>query len=133
MRVRKVIVCDDEPAILESVSFVVREEGYDVRTAEDGDECLRLIHAEPPDLVLLDVMMPGKSGFDLCREIKMQEATRHTYVILLTAAGRDRDMKDGYDSGADEYITKPFSPRALRRRLHEILDKPDDSPSVENG
>lgn len=119
---KKVLVCDDEPSILESVSFIVREEGYEPIAAEDGEECLRLLRSELPQLVVLDVMMPGRTGFEICREIKQDAATRDIYVILLTAMGQERDVEDGYQSGADEYITKPFSPRALRRRLHEVLD-----------
>ena len=123
MREKKVLICDDEPYILESVSFIVKEEGYEVLTAEDGNEGLRLLRSERPDLVLLDIMMPGKTGFEVCREVKADKSMCSTYVILLTAMGQDRDMEDGYQSGADEYITKPFSPRALRRRLHELLDE----------
>ena len=120
---KKVLICDDEPYILESVSFIVREEGYQVITANDGEQGLQLLRSEKPDLVLLDVMMPGKTGFDVCREVKADHNMCGTYVILLTAMGQDRDMEDGYQSGADEYMTKPFSPRSLRRRLHELLDE----------
>jgi DNA-binding response OmpR family regulator len=120
---KKVLICDDEPYILESVSFIVREEGYQVLTAGDGEQALEVLSSERPDLVLLDIMMPGKSGFDVCRELKADESMRGTYVILLTAMGQDRDMEDGYQSGADEYMTKPFNPRSLRRRLHELLDE----------
>ena len=120
---KKVLICDDEPYILESVSFIVREEGYQVLTAGDGEQALQVLSSERPDLVLLDIMMPGKSGFEVCRELKADESMRGTYVILLTAMGQDRDMEDGYQSGADEYMTKPFSPRSLRRRLHELLDE----------
>jgi DNA-binding response OmpR family regulator len=123
VREKKVLICDDEPYILESVSFIVKEEGYQVLTAEDGNEGLRLLRSERPDLVLLDIMMPGKTGFEVCREVKADTSMCSTYVILLTAMGQDRDMEDGYQSGADEYITKPFSPRSLRRRLHELLDE----------
>jgi DNA-binding response OmpR family regulator len=119
---KTVLVCDDEPAIRESVSFIVSQEGYEALTAEDGDEGLRVLRGSEPQLVLLDVMMPGRTGFELCREIKAADATRNTYVILLTAAGQERDRADGYESGADEYMTKPFSPRMLRQKLHEVLD-----------
>jgi DNA-binding response OmpR family regulator len=119
---KKVLVCDDELYILESVSFVVRQEGYDVLTAEDGNQGLLLFREEHPDLVLLDVMMPGRTGYEVCREIKSDKRSSGTYVILLTAMGQERDVEDGYRSGADEYITKPFSPRFLRKRLHELLD-----------
>ncbi|MCU1293733.1 MAG: response regulator [Bryobacterales bacterium] len=119
---KKVLVCDDEPYILESVSYVVREEGYDVLTAEDGNQGLSVFRAEHPDLVLLDVMMPGMTGLEICREIKRDELSCGAYVILLTAMGQERDIEDGYQSGADEYMTKPFSPRFLRKRLHQLLD-----------
>jgi DNA-binding response OmpR family regulator len=119
---KKVLVCDDELYILESVSFVVRQEGYDVLTAEDGNQGLLLFREEHPDLVLLDVMMPGRTGYEVCREIKSDKRSSGTYVILLTAMGQERDVEDGYRSGADEYMTKPFSPRFLRKRLHELLD-----------
>ncbi|MGH9632167.1 MAG: response regulator transcription factor [Bryobacteraceae bacterium] len=121
---KKVLVCDDELYILESVSYVVREEGYDVLTAEDGEEGLRLIREQSPDLVLLDIMMPKKDGLQVCKEIKSILNARGPYVILLTAMGQESDMEDGYQSGADEYMTKPFSPRILRKRLHELLDSP---------
>jgi two-component system, OmpR family, alkaline phosphatase synthesis response regulator PhoP len=119
---KKVLVCDDEPYILESVSYVVREEGYNVITAEDGGEALRLAKAELPDLILLDIMMPTKNGFEVCRELKSDPATRGTYIVLLTAMGQERDEQEGFQCGADEYMTKPFSPRNLRKRLHELLD-----------
>jgi DNA-binding response OmpR family regulator len=119
---KKVLVCDDEPYILESVSYVVREEGYDVLTAEDGNQGLSVFRAERPDLVLLDVMMPGRTGLEICREIKSDELSCGAYIILLTAMGQERDIEDGYQSGADEYMTKPFSPRFLRKRLHQLLD-----------
>ena len=119
---KQVLVCDDELYILESVSYVVKEEGYEVLTAEDGEEALRLARSTRPDLILLDIMMPGKDGFAVCRELKSDPATRETYIILLTAMGQERDMEQGYQCGADEYMTKPFSPRGLRKKLHELLD-----------
>jgi DNA-binding response OmpR family regulator len=122
MMPKTVLVCDDELYILESVSFVVRQEGYNVITAEQGDVGLRLARENDPQVVLLDIMMPGKNGFEVCRELKADPHTRDIYVILLTAMGQERDMDEGYRSGADEYMTKPFAPRSLRKRLHELLD-----------
>lgn len=119
---KKVLVCDDELYILESVSYVVREEGYDVIAAEDGEEGLRLAQSEKPDLALLDVMMPKRNGFEVCRDLKADPLTRSIYIILLTAMGQERDIDEGYQSGADEYMTKPFSPRNLRKKLHDLLD-----------
>ena len=119
---KKVLSCDDEPYILEAVSHVVQQEGYAALTARDGEEALNLARSEMPDLMLLDIMMPKKQGFEVCRELKSDAATRGIYIIMLTAMGQERDMERGYECGADEYMTKPFSPRALRKRLHELLD-----------
>lgn len=119
---KKVLVCDDELYILESVTFVVREEGYTVFSAEDGEQALQIAKTELPNLILLDIMMPKRNGFDVCRELKSNPATHQIYIVLLTAMGQERDVEEGYQSGADEYMTKPFSPRSLRKRLHELLD-----------
>jgi len=119
---KKVLVCDDELYILEAVGHVVREEGYGVLTAENGEDALRLVRAELPDLIVLDVSMPQKDGNAVCRELKSDPATREIHIIVLTAKGQERDMAESYKCGADEYMTKPFSPRALRKRLHELLD-----------
>ena len=119
---KTVLVCDDEQYILEALSYVIRNEGYEVLTAEDGEEGLRLARERKPALLFLDVMMPVKNGFELCRELKSDPAMSDTYVIFLTAMGQERDVEQGRRSGGNEYITKPFDPRALRRRLHELLD-----------
>lgn len=121
---KKVLVCDDEPHILEAVAFVARKEGYTVLTAEDGEAALRVARAEKPGLVLLDLNMPIKSGYQVCEEIKSDPELRTTHVIMLTAKGQDSDRARGVAAGADEYITKPFSPRKLRARLVEILGAP---------
>jgi len=118
---KKVLICDDEPHILESVAYVARKEGYLVLTAQDGETALRIAKDERPGLVLLDLNMPVKSGYQVCEEIKSDPQTRGTYVIMLTAKGQDSDRAKGVAAGADEYITKPFSPRKLRLRLTEIL------------
>ena len=119
---KTVLVCDDEPYILESISYVVREEGYNVLTAEDGEDALRMARGELPDAIILDVSMPKKDGNTVCRELKSDPATRGIYIVVLTAKGQERDMQESYQCGADEYMTKPFSPRSLRKRLHELLD-----------
>ena len=118
---KKILICDDEPHILESVAYVARKEGYVVLTAENGEEALRLARAERPGLMLLDLNMPLKSGYQVCEEIKSDPDTRGIYVIMLTAKGQESDRAKGVAAGADEYITKPFSPRKLRQRLTEIL------------
>jgi len=118
---KKVLICDDEPHILESVAYVARKEGYTVLTAENGADAIALARSERPGLVLLDLNMPIKSGYQVCEEIKGDPEMRSTYVILLTAKGQESDRAKGEAAGADEYITKPFSPRKLRQRMSEIL------------
>ena len=120
---KKVLICDDEPFILESVKHVVKREGYETITAEDGLKGVELAKSEIPDLMILDVMMPGKTGYEVCKIIKDNSTTRGIFVIILTARGQELDEKLGLEAGADEYMTKPFSPRKLRQRLHEILDQ----------
>ena len=119
---KKVLICDDEPYIRESVSYVARDEGYEVLTAEDGEEALRLAREQLPDLIFLDLMMPRLNGFQVCEALKSDAATRGIHVIILTARGQEIDRDRGKDVGAEEYLTKPFSPRKLRQRMHEVLD-----------
>ena len=119
---KKVLICDDEPYIRESVSYVARDEGYEVLTAEDGEEALRLAREQLPDLIFLDLMMPRLNGFQVCEALKSDAATQGIHVIILTARGQEIDRDRGKDVGAEEYLTKPFSPRKLRQRMHEVLD-----------
>jgi two-component system alkaline phosphatase synthesis response regulator PhoP len=126
---KRVLVCDDEPYILQVVGHVVREEGYVVFTAENGEEALRIARTELPDLMILDISMPKKDGNAVCRELKSDPATRGIHIIVLTAKGQERDMVETLECGADEYMTKPFSPRGLRKRLHELLDSIHDADS----
>jgi len=119
---KTVLVCDDEPYILESVSYVVREEGYNVLTAESGEDALRVARSAPPDLIILDISLPRQDGHAVCRELKAGASTGRIYIIVLTAKGQEHDMRESRRCGADEFVTKPFSPRKLRKRLHEVLD-----------
>jgi CheY-like chemotaxis protein len=119
---KKVMVCDDDLHVIETVGHVAREEGYEVISAEDGEEGLRLAREQLPDVLFLDVMMGDTDGLEVCRELKSNPATRHIYVILLTAMGQTSDAESGYCAGADEYMTKPYAPRSLRKKLHELLD-----------
>jgi DNA-binding response OmpR family regulator len=118
---KRVLVCDDEPYVVESVSYVVRRAGFDVLTAEDGDAALATARREKPDLVFLDIMMPGLSGDEVCRRLKSDLSTRGTYVVILTARGQEEDERRAMEMGADEFMTKPFSPRKLRDKLLRIL------------
>lgn len=107
----KVLVVDDEPYILRSLTFVLRKEGFDVREAHSGKEALEVFAKESPQLVFLDVMMPEMNGFDVCREIKSDPIrSQKVKIVMLTARGQDTDRSRGLSAGADEYLTKPFSP-----------------------
>ena len=119
--VKKVLVCDDEPYIVESVSYVVRKAGFEVVVAEDGEEALEKGRQEKPDLIFLDIMMPKITGYEVCRQLKEDPSTRDTYIVMLTARGQEEDEKKALEMGADEFMTKPFSPRKMRAKLLEIL------------
>jgi len=118
---QKVLICDDELYILEAVRYVVRQAGFVPLLAQNGDECLTLAQKEKPALLILDIMMPQKNGFEICELLKNNSKTKNIYIIILTARGYESDSLKSMQSGADEFITKPFSPRKLRHRLNEIL------------
>ena len=117
----RVLVVDDEIYIVHILDFSLGMEGYEVVTALDGEAALEKIRTEKPDLIVLDIMMPKLDGYEVCKSIKSNAATQHIPVILLSAKGRNVDQKMGFDVGADDYITKPFSPRKLVERINAIL------------
>lgn len=117
----KVLIADDEPNILLSLEFLMKREGHHVLLARDGDEALAAIRSERPDLVLLDVMMPGRSGFDVCQAVRADETLAGVKIVLLTAKGRDTDIAKGMALGATEYMTKPFSTKELAARVRALL------------
>jgi len=119
----KILIADDEPNILISLEYLMKREGYEVVLARDGDEALAAIRRERPALVLLDVMMPGKSGFELCDVVRADETLAATKIVLLTAKGRDTDIAKGMALGATAYITKPFSTKELAQRVRELLQE----------
>lgn len=121
MSTKKILIVDDEPNILISLEFLMKREGYDVILARDGQEALDAIGREHPDLLLLDVMMPVKSGFDVCHEVRASEALKDTLIVMLTAKGRDADIAKGMALGADAYMTKPFSTRELVDKVAQLL------------
>lgn len=116
-----VLVVDDEPFICRSLSFVLRKGNYNVVEARNGEEALAAIRQHKPDLVFMDVMMPKISGFEVCGQIKADPELAHIKVILLTAKGQDSDREVGRQAGADDYMTKPFSPTKILERAREIL------------
>ncbi|TMD63234.1 MAG: response regulator, partial [Chloroflexi bacterium] len=105
------------------VSFRLERSGYDVVQARDGEDALRLATEAQPDLAVLDVMMPKLTGYDVTRQLREQESTSHMPVILLTARVQEADVARGFESGADDYLKKPFSPQELRARVQAILGR----------
>ena len=116
-----VLVVDDEPFICRSLSFVLRKGNYHVVEARNGEEALAAVREHKPDLVFMDVMMPKLNGFDVCARIKQDPELRDTRVILLTAKGQDSDREVGTKAGADDYMTKPFSPTKILERARAML------------
>ncbi len=120
----KVLVVDDEVYIVHILDFSLRMEGYEVVTALDGEQALEKVKSERPDLIVLDIMMPKLDGYDTCKRLKASQDTRDIPVILLSAKGRNVDQRMGFEAGADDYITKPFSPRKLVEKINSILAQP---------
>ena len=121
---RKILVADDEPNIVISLEYLMKREGYTVLVARDGQEALDAIARDKPDLVLLDVMMPKKSGFEVCQAVRASEELQSIKILMLTAKGRDTDLAKGLALGADAYMTKPFSTRELVQKVAEMLQGP---------
>ena len=117
----KVLIADDEPNIVVSLEYLLKRAGYTVLVARDGQEAIDTIRSERPALVLLDVMMPKKSGHEVCAELRADEALRGTLVLMLSAKGRDTDVDKGLGVGADAYMTKPFSTKDLAAKVAEML------------
>ena len=117
----KILVVDDEIYIVHILDFSLGMEGYEVVTALDGEQALERARAEKPDLIVLDIMMPKLDGYETCKRLKADPETKDVPVILLSAKGRNVDQKVGFEVGADDYITKPFSPRKLVERINAIL------------
>jgi phosphate regulon transcriptional regulator PhoB len=118
---RSILVVDDEPDIVELVSYNLKKEGFHVISASDGEEALRKIRKGAFTLIILDLMLPGIQGIEVCRMIRADPKTESVPVIMLTAKGEEADRVRGLDTGADDYITKPFSPRELLSRVKAVL------------
>ena len=119
----KILIADDEPNIVVSLEYLLQREGYEVHIARDGQAALDAIEREHPDLVLLDVMMPIKSGFEVCASVRSNPDIAGTSLLMLSAKGRDTDLAKGMALGADGYMTKPFATRELVARVAELLAK----------
>lgn len=117
----KILIADDEQNIVISLEFLMKREGFQVSVANDGEEALAKIRSEGPDLVLLDVMMPRKTGFEVCQAVKSDAALQGVKILMLTAKGRDTEVAKGLAMGADAYMTKPFSTRELVAKVKSLL------------
>ena len=120
----KILIADDEPNIVVSLEYLMKRAGYLVLVARDGQEAIDMIRRERPALVLLDVMMPKKSGHEVCAELRADDSLREVRVLMLSAKGRDTDVDKGLGVGADAYMTKPFSTRELAAKVAEMLGPP---------
>ncbi|MBK7541841.1 MAG: response regulator [Candidatus Competibacteraceae bacterium] len=121
MTKNKILVVDDEPNIVLSLEFLMKQAGFQVRTASDGEAALAAVAAETPDLVLLDVMMPRKNGYEVCQAIRANPDWKAVRIIMLTAKGREVEREKGMALGADDYITKPFATQEVVERVRELL------------
>ncbi len=119
---KKILLADDEETVRSLVAATIRDdEQYSLLEAKDGNEALEIARRERPDLILLDIVMPGKTGYEVCRLLKSDPTTKHVSIILLTALTQEADRQAGRAAGADGYFSKPFSPVALIRKVEEIL------------
>ena len=122
---RKVLIVDDEPNIVTALEFLFRRSGYEVRIATNGAEALAQVESERPDVVLLDVMMPGKSGYEVCQRLRERPELAPTKIVMLSAKGSEAEVNKGLSLGADLYITKPFSTQELVATIDRLFASGD--------
>jgi DNA-binding response OmpR family regulator len=120
---KKILIADDEPNIVISLEFLMEHCGYTVKVVRNGEEALQQVETFKPDLILLDVMLPLRNGFDVCRKIRENTAFQATKIIMLTAKGRDIEITKGLALGADAYVTKPFGTKELLEQVRKLLDE----------
>ena len=128
--VKKILIADDEPDILEIIQFNLQSEGYEVVTAKNGDEAIEQAKKYFPDLIILDIMMPGKNGIDVCNILRLQPNFKDTLIIFLSALSDEATEVRGLETGADDYLTKPISPKVLLSKVNALfrrLNKEDSS------
>ncbi len=127
---KRVLIAEDEPSIVLSLEFLLAGAGYQVFVARNGSEALTLIEHARPDLIVLDIMLPAVNGLEVCRSVRANAALRHTRILMLTARGREGEIRKGLALGADRYMTKPFSTKALVRIVQELLGSPRQGDEV---
>ncbi|MDH5559500.1 MAG: response regulator [Deltaproteobacteria bacterium] len=119
---RKVLIVDDEKKIRDLVAFRLEFKGYQVQNASNGTEAIQSVEKDPPELIVLDIMMPDITGYEVCKRLKSDEKTKKIKIILLTAKGRKQDEEEGFSVGADAYMTKPFRANILLDKIEELLN-----------
>ena len=117
---RRVLLIEDEPNIIEAISFILSRDGWTVHTHEDGTTAMDKVLGMPPDMIILDVMLPGRSGFDILRDLRQSDVTKTTPVMMLTARGQDKDRELAMRLGANLFMTKPFSNTEVRDHVRPI-------------
>jgi DNA-binding response OmpR family regulator len=123
---KTILIVDDEPSILMTIQFLMTQQGYDVLTAERGEDALDLISRYKPDLVLLDIMLPGIDGYEVCEIIRLNPDYGKVKIVFLTAKGHETEIAEGLALGADAYITKPYSNVELLAKIKELLQDPSE-------
>lgn len=119
----RILLVDDEPNIVLALEFLMKKEGYETLTADDGEKALRAVREHRPDLVILDLMMPKLDGYEVCQRIRSDPALKNVVIVMLTAKGREVEREKGLAMGADLYITKPFSTREVVQKVRELLSE----------
>ena len=122
---KEILIVDDEPGIVVPVQFLMEQQGYNVMTAERGEDALDLVYQYKPDLVLLDIMLPGIDGYEVCEIVRLNPDYRNVKIVFFTAKGRETEIAKGLALGADAYITKPYSNVELVAKVKELLEKTD--------
>ena len=118
---KKILVVDDEPNVVRTLTFVLNKEGYEVSSAANGEEAIAKVHESKPSLMFLDVMMPKKNGYEVCQELKSDSSFNDIHIVMLSAKGQEGDKEKALTLGANEFMTKPFSPLGVIGRVKELL------------
>ncbi len=123
MKRKKILIADDNEHIREALTSILEDEGHELWMAKNGAEALKKVREVSPDILILDVMMPEMSGYDVCRAVKSDPDLKKTFILMLSAKGQAAEQEQGKETGADEYIVKPFSPTEILGRIKKLLDK----------